>query len=160
MMRLLACGLLLPFAAQAEGLDLSATERAAFRAELRAAILAEPEVVAKALERPNPVQSAFRQNVADDLLLIDSQRTAILGDADVALFVRRDCTECARAVQELTTLSKTTGATFILHDIGTAEGAKLAETLEIDTAPFYVLPKMMLRGHIPQVVLQKYLAPF
>ena len=75
----------------------------------------------------------------------------------MALFVGADCSSCARAVSELSALSKDYDATFILHDTRNDDTAKLAKALGMTDVPFYVLPDMILRGHIPQIVLPRYL---
>ncbi|RKF15152.1 disulfide bond formation protein DsbA [Roseovarius spongiae] len=148
----------LPLAAAATDFTaLSDAERAAFRAEVRAALLAHPEIVARALEQRNPVQSAYRQQIDDDLSLLGRIAPEILAGRDIALFVGSDCADCADAIRELEAFSEAFGATFILRDMADAQGRAWAEALELDGAPFYVLTDMVLRGHMPPIVLGKYL---
>ena len=75
----------------------------------------------------------------------------------MALFTSDDCAACSDAVRELSSLTRTYGLTFIQHNIDTPQTAAWAAQLGLDEAPFYVLPNMILRGHMPAVVLQKYL---
>ncbi|MFD2741297.1 disulfide bond formation protein DsbA [Sulfitobacter aestuarii] len=137
--------------------NLSAAEREAFGRELRAALLAEPEIVAKALEEPNPVRDAFRQNVEDDLAVLARLAPRLLDGHDIALFTAKDCPDCQRAVKELQDLTEALGVSFILHDLDDPEIAALAAELGLSEAPFYVLPRMILRGQMPAVVLNRYL---
>ena len=37
------------------------------------------------------------------------------------------------------------------------ENSALADALQLDIAPSYVFPDQMLRGHIPAIVLERYL---
>ncbi len=160
---LLCLGLLVPAMADAQT-DLrrmTAGERAAFGEEVRATLLASPDIVAAALDRATPMQTAvrdaFRAEVAEDMDLLTRLAPQVLASHDIALFVGDLCEGCTRAIEELRTLSDTSGVTFILHDIADPETAVLAKTLGLDMVPSYVLPDMVLRGHIPALVLQRYL---
>jgi hypothetical protein len=154
---LAALGLATAAAAETRWGDLTPAEHAAFARELRDALLAEPEIVARALQKPNPVQSAYEQQVEDDLSLLKRLAPQILGDSDIALFIQTDCESCALAEKELRSLSETSGASFKLHDLSDPQAAALAKELGLQEAPFYVLPRMVLRGQMPAVVLNRYL---
>lgn len=154
-----ASALLLALPAGASDLtEMPPAQRGAFEAELRAAILANGDVIAEALAGPQPAASEMRQYIEDDLTLLEALAPEVLAGHDLALFTSDDCAECADAERELSELSETYGLTFIQHDIATPQAAAWAARLGLEAAPFYLLPKMILRGHMPPVVLQKYLA--
>lgn len=145
-------------AAASELAEMPPAQRAAFEAELRAAILANGDVIAEALAGPQPARSEMQQYIADDLSLLDRLAPTLLEGNDIALFIAEGCAGCADAAQELDDLAKTYEIDFILHDLASPEAKAWAEDLGLSEAPFYVLPNMILRGHMPQVVLQKYLS--
>jgi len=145
--------------------DLSPTERAIFHQQIRAALLDVPELLqdAPAAAPASPYQDA----IAQDLARL-SERNSALFDPDlpgfgppdaalrIALFTAPDCADCDRAEADLRALAQSHDLRVTLLDI-TRHGA-LADTLELDMAPSYVFPNMMLRGHIPPIVLERYLA--
>ena len=143
--------------AQAQGLDLTARERAAFRAEVRAFLMDEPALLRRALEGASVASSEMSALAADDLATLQRLGPPLLDGADIALVTAADCPACDRAKAELSDLSRDYGATFTLHDRTEAAALALAQALEIDTVPFYVLPGMVVRGHVPPVVLRRYL---
>ncbi|NUH66308.1 disulfide bond formation protein DsbA [Sulfitobacter sp. S0837] len=145
-------------AGASEQAEFPISNRAAFEAELRAAILANGDVIADALAGPQPAKSEMQQYIEDDLSLLESLTPELLAGRDLALFTADDCAECMAAARELKDLTDTYGLTFIQHDLSTPQAAAWAAQLGLDEAPFYVLPNMILRGHMPAVVLQKYLA--
>ena len=138
---------------------LDPTTRAAFDSELRAAILANGDVIAKALAAPQPAQSEMRQYIQDDLTLLERLAPELLAGHAVALFTAQDWDTCNTAVKELTEITKRYGLTFIQHELHMPQAARWAAALGLDAAPFYVLPEMVLNGHMPPVVLEKYLTP-
>lgn len=138
---------------------LGPAERAAFDAEMRAAILANGDFIAKALAGPQPAQSEMRQYIQDDLTLLERLAPDLLAGHAVALFTAQDCETCATAAEELYEITERYGLTFIQHDLQAPQSARWATALGLDTAPFYVLPKMILNGHMPPVVLEKHLSP-
>lgn len=144
--------------AQTDLFSLTDADRKAFGAEIRALLLDEPELVTGVLNPVNPAIQETRQHIDDDLTLLAALAPQVLGGADIALFTSADCGECDEAVKELTLISERYGKTFKLHDLDTDPARNLAEALGMDTAPFYVLPQMILRGHMPPIVLQKYLS--
>jgi hypothetical protein len=150
--------------AQAEPL-FDAAERAALEAEIRALLLAEPEIVTRALTPP----SAFEEAVSADMdrltrlapQLFDPAREGF-GAADAALriafFTSDDCAACVQAEADLRALVASHDLrvnVFSMADAGTRD---LAARLELTETPAYVLPDMMLQGHIPPVILERYLA--
>ncbi|MDD9708595.1 hypothetical protein PVW53_14215 [Seohaeicola sp. SP36] len=160
-----ACGLVLGgHGAQADPL-FDADSRAALGAEIRALLLAEPEIVERALTPP----SAFQEAVSADMdrltqlapRLFDPGRDGF-GAADAALkiafFTRDDCTDCAQAEADLRALVATYDLRVSVFSLSETEARDLAAALELTESPAYVLPDMMLQGHIPPVVLERYLA--
>lgn len=152
---LVACALLgagTPLVAQTDFTALTAAERAAFQAEIRALLLDEPQIVARALEGPSP----FADAVDNDLAAIGRNADTLFANgAALALFTAPDCPDCDRALAELRALAEALGLSFTLLNMHA--NASLAADLGLDTAPSYVLPRMMVRGHVPPVVLRRYL---
>ena len=149
---------------QAEPL-FDVAERAALGAEIRALLLAEPEIVARALTPP----SAFEAAVSADMerltrlapQLFDPAQAGF-GAADAALrlafFTAEDCADCAQAEAELRALAASHDLRVNVFSQEDATARDLAATLELSETPAYVLPDMMLQGHIPPVILERYLA--
>jgi len=154
---LLFCALAFPAGAQTDFTDLTRDERAAFAEEMRTFLMAEPDVAAAALAPPDYAAQAYRDAADADRALIDRLSAQVLDGRDVALFISDDCPSCEVALEELKAISITSGANFMLHDMSNPESAKLATQLGMQDVPFYVLPDMILRGQMPQIVLTKYL---
>ena len=140
--------------AQPAGAD-EPTARDAFETELRAAVLANGDVIAKALAGPTQMQ----RHIQNDLLLLDRLAPDLLAGHPIALFTAEDCETCATAAHELTAITKRYGITFIQHDLSHPQPARWATALGLTDAPFYVLPEMILNGHMPPIVLEKHLTP-
>lgn len=149
--------------AETDFTDLTATERAVFHAEIREALLGLPDLTEQIA--PPPI-NLYADAVESDLARIKSQAKRLFapglpgfGPKDaaqtVALLTRPACPDCARAEAELRELAKTHDLRVTLIDI--TKNPDLAQALELDLAPSYVLPDMMLRGHMPAVVLDRYL---
>ena len=134
------------------------SDRAAFEAELRAAILANGDVIATALAGPQPVQSLMQEEIDKDLSLLDALAPELLAGHDIAFFTAPECADCAKAEDDLQSVSERYGVTFIRHDLSEPRAANWARSLGLDEAPFYVLPRMILRGAMPPVALEKYLS--
>ena len=170
----LAAGLVLgAMPAGAGETDITAmtpAERAAFGRELRQALTAIPELPALARGRTPAVPdigTIYADEIATDLSRIAARETALFGPerpgfgpADaahrIALFTRSGCPACTRAEAGLRALAARHDLRVTLIDMD--ENAALARALDLDTAPSYVLPDMMLRGEIPGIVLERYLA--
>jgi len=140
---------------------LTPQERAIFHAEIRAVLLANPEIAA-----PKPVALGYGDDIARDLNLIAAHAEALfdpslagfgrLGASQrIALFIGPECSDCDRAIADLKALASTYDMRVTVHDIEPQN--RLAQNIGVDTLPFYVFPKMMLRGHMPAVVLERYL---
>lgn len=160
-MRLLTMAALLwaaPFAlAQTDVTAMSAAERAAFRAELRAYLLAHPDVIQEALSaaRPAPYAAA----AASDRALIGKMADRLfdpslpqIGAGPVRLgFLTGDCPACDAARAELETLARDLPMrVFVVDD------PALADRLALDTRPAYVFDDLIVRGHVPPVVIERY----
>ncbi|WP_108723459.1 thioredoxin domain-containing protein [Roseovarius salinarum] len=157
--------------AQSSFSDLDAAERAALHAEIRALLLDEPGLArpaSRALDPPQPprAEEIYAEEIARDLGAISERRDRLFGaglpgfgPADaarrIALFTRKDCPACARAEADLRAMARARPLRVTVLDM--EANADLARDLGLDTAPSYVLPDMMLRGHIPKVVLRRYL---
>ena len=100
---------------------------------------------------------------------------AAMPERTLVLFLSAPCPDCARALAEARTLAaEHPGLRVELRAAdaspdtaqairaavgaeGTPPGADAFTRLDLDTAPAYVLPGLMLRGWIPAVVLSGYL---
>lgn len=154
-----------PAAGDTDFTALTPEERAVFHAEIRAVLLQNPEL---ASARPPAVQDIYAGEIASDLALI-TENAAQLFDPTAAdrwigsgvafnifaVFVTGDCPDCDRALRDLETLSETHN--LRVHVLEREDHAALADRLGVDTLPFYVFPKMMLRGHMPAAVIAGYL---
>lgn len=143
----------------------TAAERAALGAEIRALLLDEPAIVDRALNPPSAYEEAV---VADRNRLVElapqlfAPDQAGFGDVDaalrIALFTKADCADCGLALADLRDLAQRHDlrvTLFAMDDDG--PDAALAAALGLEQAPSYVLPDMMIQGHIPPVVMERYL---
>lgn len=156
---LLLCALAFPVSAQSDFSNLSSAERAALGSEIRALLLDEPELVADAMAGPDYGAEAYLDEARADLDLLAALSDQVLQGANIAIFTAPDCGDCARAIGELQLISESSSATFTQHDMSSVAGAALAFKLGMTDAPFYVMSDRILRGHMPEVVLRKYLTP-
>lgn len=161
--RLAALFCALPSLCAGQSLDLSAEERAAFGAEIRALLLDEPEIVANALNRARPTAGAIYQDSIDsDLALIEAHAAYLFSDSDatilgitgpiaMASFADPD----SATADMLTDFAEAHGIRIALRDPETQQD--LLTTLGLDTAPAHVFPTLMVRGDVPAIVLARYL---
>jgi len=158
------CLLSAPAAAQ----RLDAASRAALGAEIAAVLASEPGIVARALAAPPGPAGMYRDAVAHDLDTIGQVSGRLFAPdrpgfgpkgqrATIALFTRAEaeCDACARAEAELRALADQEGIRVTLFDMD--RDADLAARLELDSAPSYVMADRMLRGHMPAIVLERYI---
>lgn len=149
---------------QADTLALSPQDRAALGVEIRRLLLDEPELVARALTPP----SAYEQAVTDDITRLERLAPRLFDPARdgfgpatagsrIALFITDDCADCDRATADLRALAASHDLRVTLFRLSDPDAAALAAELELADMPAYVLPQMMLQGHIPPVVLERYL---
>ena len=144
-------------------LDLTEAERAAFGAELRALLLDEPGIVGAALAPPSP----FEEDAAADRALLRRLDPLLFGpdlpgfgptDAPLrmALLTSPDCPECLRAEAEARALAAAYRLRVTLVD--TARAPQVTQALGLDILPAYVIGDVIVRGHVPPAVLERYLA--
>ncbi|TNF12435.1 MAG: hypothetical protein EP320_12030 [Rhodobacteraceae bacterium] len=152
----------LPAWAQTDLTALSDAERRAFGAEIRAYLHAHPQVIGDALSRLSA--PSYAEAAASDKALISRHADALFGaglpgfgaaDAPVtlALFTASDCAACRAAEADLRALAETQPIRVTLID-----DPDLAARLDLDLLPAYVFSDMMVRGHVPPVVLEGYIA--
>ena len=152
----------MPMVAETSFESLTPTERAILRAEIRALLLFDPEIVQTALTPPPP--NLYADDIADDLSLIRAHETTLFGEntagfgpkaaaVTLAVFIAPDCPDCDATLADLRTLADTMSLRITLHDIS----GETARALSLDVAPSYVLPKMMIRGAMPAALLARYI---
>ncbi|MEQ9239717.1 hypothetical protein [Roseovarius indicus] len=154
-----------PSSAETDLLHLTPTERAILGQEIRAVLLTVPELLP--LDRPAPdAADLYAEAIDSDLARLKAHAEALFsralpgfGPADatrtIALFTKPGCEDCTRAETDLRALSERHDLRVTLLDM--EENKALADALQLDMAPSYVFPDQMLRGHIPPVVLERYL---
>ncbi|SEP54981.1 hypothetical protein [Thalassovita taeanensis] len=144
---------------------LTPPERAALGAEIRATVLANPELVQPALAPPPP--AFYEDEINADLARIRAEAAQLFAPGHtafglsknpvaIAFFTRANCPACAQAEADLRALAETSPIRVAMFDMSGPDAA-LAARLELDTAPSYVFETMMIRGHMPPIVLQKYI---
>ena len=156
---LACCVAAFPVAAQTDFGALTHAERRALGEEVRALLLAEPELAAPAVAPRNYDAEAYEEKAQADLALIASLTDQVLAGAPIALFTGDDCADCGRALAELKAITDTYNITFTHHMMSDPASAVLAAELGMTDPPFYVMADRILRGHMPDIVLRRYLAP-
>ena len=142
----------------------SQEERAAFGQELRNALIADPEPVRRALNPPQP--SIYQDDIDDDRARLQAAAgtlfdptTTRIGSPEaekvLALFLTPDCPDCDKAKADLVRLAETIDLRINFFDL--EKDAALAGRIGVDMAPSYILPRMIVRGHVPAAVIAKYL---
>ena len=156
---LACCVAAFPVAAQTDFGALTHAERRALGEEVRALLLAEPELAAPAVAPRNYAAEAYQEKAQADLALISSLTDQVLAGAPIALFTGDDCADCGRALAELEAITDTYSIIFTHHMMSDPASAALAAQLGMTEPPFYVMADRILRGHMPDIVLRRYLAP-
>ena len=156
---LACCVAAFPVAAQTDFGALTHAERRALGEEVRALLLAEPELAAPAVAPRNYDAEAYEEKAQADLALIASLTDQVLAGAPIALFTGDDCADCGRALAELEAITDTYSIIFTHHMMSDPASAVLAAQLGMTEPPFYVMADRILRGHMPDIVLRRYLAP-
>lgn len=154
----------------AQQFDTPQSQRALSQ-ELYDLFLDHPEILRKALFPP--VVSAdeiYADEIAADLDRIAAEADTLFApDVQrlgankapilVALFVESNCPDCDRAKAELAELLEKHNAAARVFDLSSDPTAqKVMARLTLDTVPSYVMPDRMIRGHMPQFVLERYLS--
>ena len=141
--------------------------RAPLGEAIREALIATPEVLSEITRlAPKPVD-LYAEDAARDLGMLDraaprlfaTDQPAIGPDGAptrIAIFTRADCPACRSAMAELRALADRLGFRATVFDI--EQEAEIASELGLDMAPSYVMRKRMLRGKMPPIVLERYLA--
>jgi hypothetical protein len=123
--------------AAAGGLDLTPAERAAFGAEVRALLLAEPEIVGRALApaQADPFEGFSDEAAADTALLADLAEALVADPADWAegpsdgtplvAFLPAACSDCGALLSDLRALAARQGARLVVKDLPAPEPAGL-----------------------------------
>lgn len=143
---------------------LTPQERRIFHNEIRAVLLTVPQLLPLA---PPPPADPYAGAIASDLARIKAHADALFapalpgfGPADakrtIALFTTPDCPDCTLAEADLRDLATRHDLRVTLLDM--KENSDLAKALDLDLAPSYVFPDKMLRGHMPAIVLDRYLS--
>jgi len=159
---------LLTAAAAATAQDVPATSRSPLGEAIRAALVASPDLLAGLTAPSRPPLDLYGDAIDRDLALLGRLAPRLFDPARpglgptgaptrIAFFTRAGCTPCATAQAELAALATRMGFRAALFDMDRDAG--LARDLGIDTAPSYVLPDRLLRGAMPGIVLERYLAP-
>ncbi|KAJ29805.1 hypothetical protein [Sulfitobacter pontiacus] len=156
---LACCVAAFPVAAQTDFGALTHAERRALGEEVRALLVAEPELAAPAVAPRTYAAEAYQEKAQADLALITSLTDQVLAGAPIALFTGDDCADCDRALAELEAITDAYAITFTHHMMSDPASAALAAQLGMTDPPFYVMADRILRGHMPDIVLRRYLAP-
>ena len=162
---LACCVAAFPVAAQTDFGALTHAERRALGEEVRALLLAKPELAAPAVAPRTYAAEAYQEKAQADLALITSLTDQVLAGAPIALFTGDDCADCAdcadcdRALAELEAIADAYAITFTHHMMSDPASVALAAQLGMTDPPFYVMADRILRGHMPDIVLRRYLAP-
>lgn len=170
LLRLVVVVLLWPGVAMA-GTDfraLTPEERRVLHAGIRAVILENPLLVKDLHPTPQSEFPAptYEEEIAADHALIARHADALFDDdlpgfgnpnaeSVIAIFTSDNCADCARAEDDLRALSDTYDVRIMLIDQGTH--GDLADALGVGELPFYVMPRMMIQGHMPAAILAGYI---
>lgn len=135
---------------------------------IRSVLIDTPAFLAP-LRAPAPAPlDLYAEDVARDLDLLTREAPHLFApglpgfgapDAAIrlALFTRPDCPDCDQAEAELRALARRLPIRVAVLDM--TRDAALAARLGLDMAPSYVLRDRLLRGAMPVIVLERYLAP-
>lgn len=151
-----------PLSAETDFTALSDAERAAFQQELRALFLDEPELLTHVFDTPSP----YEDEAAQDHAVLDFETDRLFGpglagfgpaDAPVrmAILIDRGCEACPLAMDELEALAA--GFPLRVNVVTIDDAPGLMDALELDVLPSYVFDGLIVRGHVPPVVLERYI---
>lgn len=163
-----AAAIMLGFAtapqAETDLFNLSHAERQVLGQAIREVLVLTPELLRR---REPSIAAAYDAEIASDQALIRNHGAQLFSDAlpgvgretaalKIAFLSSPGCKGCAKAERELKELALRHDLRVYVIDVSQRSG--LEESLGVDTLPFYVLPRMMLRGAMPQAVLDRYLS--
>ena len=152
-----------PLHAETDIFDLNAVERQVLGQIIRDVLIATPELLRP--EGPSMAMAYDAEVESDHELIL--QHHAKLFDTSLpgfgpntapmklAFLSDPSCVPCSKAERELKELAKNHDLRVFI--INAAQEPDLAKKLGVDTLPFYILPRMMLRGAMPNAVLDRYL---
>lgn len=153
-------------AAETDFRSLTPTERALIGREIRQVLLADPALTLPAFQPDSPAVPpaalGYRDEIdADRALLVElapqlfAQPVAGPENAPrLTIITAPDCLDCVAKLDMLTDWA--TAGRIHLYQLPLNTPA--AQKLGLDTAPSYVFETMIVRGDVPAVVLEKYLA--
>jgi hypothetical protein len=142
--RALIAALILSSPAQAAGEDLGVLERL------------------KALQNKQ-IQSAdpYADEVAADLERIEELADFLFGSdrsGQIVLFTQTSCEACDTALSEFEALIQDLNINARMYQADDPRAREALDLLGLDLLPSYVMPDRMIRGHVPQFVLRRYLS--
>lgn len=156
-------------AATALGADAGAAplSRSPLGEAIRDVLTATPGLLPVLPGAARPPPDLYGDEIDRDLALLDRLAPRLFDPARaglgppgapvrIAFFTREACPDCAAAQAELQALAARIGFRAAIFDM--RRDADLARALGLDTAPSYVLPRMLLRGAMPSLALDRYLA--
>jgi hypothetical protein len=135
---------------------------------IRAALIDTPALLAPLTPSDPAPMDIYADEVTHDLDLLARESSRLFGPGlagfgpagalpRIAFFTAPDCPGCVAAEAELRALADRLGLRASVFDMG--RDADLADRLGLDMAPSYVMPDRLLRGAMPAIVLERYLAP-
>ncbi|MFW2587164.1 disulfide bond formation protein DsbA [Sagittula sp. SSi028] len=112
----------------------------------------------RALTAP-PAVDLYASEKLDDRARIAAEAEILFGPehAAVAVFVTDNCTDCDKALSELRALSQELGVEMRVLPMDDPAHRAVFDRLEFDVLPAYVMPDRLIRGHMPDIVLRRYL---
>jgi len=135
---------------------------------IREVLIETPELLAPVLAPEEPAIDLYADEVTRDLDLLAREAPRLFARGlpgfgpeaaapVIAFFTASECPDCAQAEAELRALSSRLGLRVSRFD--KERDAALAARLGLDLAPSYVMRDRLLRGAMPVIVLERYLAP-
>lgn len=151
-------------AAETDFRSLSDSERTLLAQEIRQVLLDNPALVLPAFDTPAPVPPAaigYQDDIDADRALLDTLSgdifaTPIAGPQDaprLAILTAPGCSACDAMQATLTDWAAQGRLRLFTLPLGSLP----ARQLGLDTAPSYIFERMIVRGDVPAVVLEKYL---
>lgn len=80
------------------------------------------------------------------------------GTPIIALFTGPNCADCEAARAELQRLAEDMAIRAVVLDVSETANAAMMAALDLDMLPSYVMPDRLIRGHMPAIVLRRYLS--
>jgi hypothetical protein len=142
--------------------------RAPLGEAIRDTLIATPALLGPLTQSRSAPIDLYAEEVARDLDLLAREAPLLFAPGlpgfgpetatpRLAFFTAPDCPDCAAAESELRALADRLHLRVNRFDM--VRDAALAARLGLDMAPSYVLRDRLLRGAMPAIVLERYLAP-